>query len=180
MLKVSLAILAIPFLVAFALAWVIVISKRAQRAWASANQADLRGMHLNMLCPVADNAGQGPLSGEPLVFGRGTSPSFGLCGVSETNYTPPTGVPTGFCTINCEGVFNLTVVGKSSIGGGGLAFAIGDQVYADGGTYDPVTGCLYGFTLNGNNSAGVKFGVVLDTVASGVTQVTRVRLKQSS
>lgn len=145
----------------------------------SVNQTDLRGMHLNLPCPAADNAGQGPLSGEPLVFGRGTSPSFGLAGVSETNYTPPTGTPTGFCSVNFEGVFNLSVIAKASTGGASLAFAPGDKVYAAGGTYDIVTGCLYGFTLNGDGTNGTYFGNTLDAIAGGVTQIVRVRLKQA-
>jgi hypothetical protein len=143
----------------------------------SANQTDLRGMHLTLAAPLAANSGVGPNSGDPMVLGRGTSPSFGMCGVCETSYTPPTGTPTGNVTVNFEGVFNLTVVGKSSIGGGSVAMDIGDLVYADGGTYDPVTGWLYGFTLDANSTSGVKFGNLLDAVASGVTQVSRVRLK---
>lgn len=172
-------LIGLPVLFAVFLAWMIVISKRATRLWAAPNQTDLRGMHLNMPCPVAANNGVGPISGDPLVFGRGTSPSFGLAGVSETSYTPPTGVATGFCSINFEGVWNLTVVAKSSIGGGSLALAPGDKIYADGGTYDITTGCLYGFTLNGNASAGAYFGNTLDAVVAGVTQVVRVRLKQA-
>jgi hypothetical protein len=36
---------------------------------------------------------------------------------------------------------------------------------------------LYGFTLNGNSTGGVKFGAVLDPVLSGATTIVRVRLK---
>jgi hypothetical protein len=100
--------------------------------------------------------------------------------VCQSSYTPPTGVASGFCSYAAWGVFNLTVVGKSSIGGGGLAFFPGDTVYADGGTYDPLSGMLYGFTLNGNSTGGVKFGVTLDPILSGATTIVRVRLKTSA
>lgn len=171
--------IAAPVIFAFALAWLIVISKRAKRAYASANQADLRGMHLNILAPVAANSDVGPNSGDPMLLGRGTSPSFGLAGVCETSYTPPTGIPTGFCSVNFEGVFNLTVVAKNSINGSGVAINPGDKVYADGGTWDQSTNWLYGFTIDVNTSTGCYFGNCLDTVLSGVTQIARIRLKQA-
>ena len=146
----------------------------------STNQTDIQGMNLTMACPIGANSGVGPISNDPLVFGRGTSPSFGLAGVAQSSYTPPTGVPSGSCSIAFWGVFNLSVVGKASVGGAGLAFFPGDPVYAAGGTYDPTTGCLYGFVLNGDGTNGVKFGVVLDPVLSGATTIVRVRLKTGS
>jgi hypothetical protein len=146
----------------------------------STNQTDVQGMNLNLACPAAANSGVGPNSNDPIIFGRGTSPTFGLAGVVQTNYTPPTGVATGYCSIALWGVFNLSVVGKASIGGAGLAFAPGDRVYAAGGTYDITTGVLYGFTLNGDATNGVHFGIVLDPVVSGATTIVRVRLKTGS
>jgi len=177
MLTAAFSFLMIVILFAVALAWMIVISKRATRLWASTNQTDIQGMNLNLLSPVGANSGIGPLSNDPIVLGRGTSPSFGMALVCQSSYTPPTGTPSGFCSYAAWGVFNLTVQGKSSIGGGGLAFFPGDTVYADGGTYDPLSGMLYGFTLNGNSTGGVKFGVVLDPVLSGASTIVRVRLK---
>jgi hypothetical protein len=43
-----------------------------------------------------------------------------------------------------------------------------------------VTGCLYGFTLDGNSSGGVKFGVTLDPIVAGQTTTVRVKLKQAA
>lgn len=143
----------------------------------STNQTNIQGMNENLACPAAANSGVGPNSNDPIVFGRGTSPSFGLAGVVQTNYTPPTGIATGFCSIALWGVFNLSVIGKASTGGANLAFAPGDRVYAAGGTYDVTTGVLYGFTLNGDATSGVYFGNVLDAVVAGATTIVRVRLK---
>lgn len=145
----------------------------------SVNQVNLHGNQLTMPVPLAANAGVGPISGDPLVFGRGTSPAFGLAGVAATSYTPPTGTATGSISVDLDGVYALPVVAKSSIGGGSLAIAPGDKVYADGGTYDLTTGCLYGFTLNGNGTAGAYFGNALDAVVAGATTTVRVRLKKS-
>lgn len=135
------------------------------------NQTNLRGAHLTMPAPLAANSGVGPISGDPLVFGRGTSPSFGLAGVAETSYTPPTGTATGSVSVSFEGVYNLSCIANN-----GTIFP-GDRVHAIGGTYDPTTGCLYGFTLSNTATLGEYFGNVLDTVLTGVTAIARVRLK---
>ena len=172
-----LIILSLPVIYAVAVALFLTINRRAALLYASANQADLRGAHLTFLAPLAANSGVGPISGDPALIGRGTSPAFALAGVCDTSYTPPTGVPTGNVSVALEGVFNLTVVGKSSIGGASLAIAIGDRVYADGGTYDITTGWLYGFTLDGNSTSAAHFGNALDAVVAGATTIIRVRLK---
>lgn len=143
------------------------------------NQTNITGDYLTISAPIAANNGVGPNSGDPLLYGRGTSPGFGLACVAQTSYTPPTGTPTGNISVDLTGVWDLSVVAKSSIGGGGLAIAPGDKIYADGGTYDITTGCLYGFTLNGNSSAGAYFGNALDAIASGQTATIRVRLKKT-
>jgi len=143
------------------------------------NQTNINGDYLTIAAPVAANSGVGPISGDPLVFGRGTSPSFGLACVAQTSYTPPTGTPTGNISVDLTGVWNLSVVAKASVGGGGVAIAIGDKVYAEGGTYDVTTGCLYGFTLTTNATSGVYFGNALDAIASGQTAIIRVRLKKA-
>lgn len=140
--------------------------------------ADYRGVHLTLAAPAAANNGVGPISNDPMMLGKGTSPGFGLAGVCETSYTLPSGLtPTGNVTVDFEGVFFLPVVGKASIGGGGLAFAPGDKVYAAGGTYDVTTGWTYNLTLNGDATNGAYFGNVLDAVVSGQTTTVRVRLK---
>lgn len=143
------------------------------------NKVNNRGVSLTMAVPIAANSGVGPKTGDPLVFGRGTSPGFGLACVVTNSDTPPTGTATGNVGCDFEGVFALSVVGKSSIGGSSVVIAPGDKVYADGGTYDPTTGCLYGFTLNANSTGGAYFGNALDQVASGATTLIRVRLKVS-
>ena len=145
----------------------------------STNQNQEHGWYETMPVPIAANSGVGPIANDPLVFGRGTSPDFGLAGVAETSYTPPSGTATGSISVNFEGVYLLSVVGKDAIGGSNLAIAPGDKVYADGGTYDLTTGCLYGFTLNGNASSGAYFGNSLDAVVAGATTTVRVRLKKS-
>lgn len=133
----------------------------------------------SITAPVGANAGVGPISNDPLVYGRGTCPSFGIAGVAATSYTPPTGTPTGLITLDTEGAFYLSVVAKDDIGGSNITMEVGHAVYATGGTYDPVTGCLYGFTLTGNATAGVYFGNVLDAIVAGQTSTVRVRLKKS-
>lgn len=139
------------------------------------NKQNQRGVNITMAVPAAAAV----LTGDPLVFGRGTSPAFGLAGVADNSYTPPTGTATGNVGVDFEGVFFLSVVGKDGIGGSSLAIAPGDKIYADGGTYDVTTGCLYGFTLNGNKTAGAYFGNALDAVVAGATTTIRVRLKNS-
>lgn len=119
-------------------------------------------------------------SGDPLVFGRGTCPSFGLAGVAATSYNPPSGDPTGNIGVLFDGVFLLSVRGADApTGGNNIAINPGDRVFADGGTYDSATGCLYGFALTADASAGVYFGNALDAVGAGQTKTIRVRLKKS-
>lgn len=145
----------------------------------SVNQQGMHGWDETMPVPIAANSGVGPISGDPLLFGRGTSPAFGLAGVAETSYTPPSGTATGSISVNFEGVYFLSVVGKDAISGSNKLIQIGDKVYADGGTYDPTTGCLYGLTINGNNTSGAYYGNALDQVTAGATTTVRVRLKKS-
>ena len=143
------------------------------------NQTNINGDYLTMAAPAAANAGVGPISGDPLVFGTGSSPSFGLAGVAQTSYTPPTGIPTGNISLDLTGVWNLTVVAKDAPAGSGKAIRIGDKIYASGGTYDATTGCTYGFTLCGDSVNGVYFGNALDAISSGQTAIIRVRLKKA-
>ncbi len=143
------------------------------------NQQGQHGWQEAMSVPIAANSGVGPISGDPLLFGRGTSPAFGLAGVAETSYTPPSGTATGQIDVSFEGVYFLSVVGKDAISGSSLALQVGDKVYADGGTLDQTTACLYGFTLNGNKTSGAYFGNTLDAVTGGATTTVRVRLKKS-
>ncbi len=145
----------------------------------AANENLVRAETITMAVPIAANSGVGPISGDPLIFGRGTSPAFGLAGVAETSYTPPTGVATGNISVKFIGAFLLSVLAKSAVGGSSVAIFPGDKLYAEGGTYDQTTGCYYGFTLTTNASTGCYFGNALDAIAGGQTATIRVRLKVS-
>lgn len=127
---------------------------------------------------TADNAGAGPISGEPLIWGLANSPSVALGVVCETSYTPPGSlVPTGNITIKTIGAFFLTVSAKTSINpGASKAINPGDPIYADGGTQDTVDGLLFGITLNANSATGWLFGRAMDALAAGTTGTIRVRI----
>lgn len=127
---------------------------------------------------IADNAGVGPISGEPLIWGLAVSPAVALAVVCQTSYTPPGSlVPDGQITVKCVGASYLTVSAKTSINPGtGVAINPGDPVYADGGTLDPTDGILYGFTLNRNSTTGWFFGRAMAPLASGQTGTLPVKL----
>ena len=146
----------------------------------SANKCNERGMYLTLPVPIAANGGIGPNSGDPLMFGTGTCPGFGLAGVAESSYTEPTRVATGNIAVSFEGVYYLTVFGSSTgCPETGKAINPGDKVYADpwSGGFDATTGCRYGFALNADAVNGVYFGNALDAVGSGAVATIRVRLK---
>jgi hypothetical protein len=154
------------------------------------NQVNERGVRLTMPVPIAANAGVGPISGDPLMFGNPSAPFGGgvssrmMAGVAQTSYTPPAGMgianPDGI-SVHFEGVFLLSVAAAHSLSPAtSTAIGIGDPVYAGGnGTYDATTGCYYGFTLNADSANGHYFGNSLDAVAAGLTATIRVRLKVS-
>ena len=148
------------------------------------NEVNFRGTQLTVLAPIAANSGVGPNSGDPLIFGTGTSPSFGIACVAETSYTPPSGLtPTGYIAIKTEGVFSLLVTPQQSPGGTSQTIKPGDRIYAaNDGSFDATTGCYYGFSLcpGGGIAAasGIHFGNSLDTLTGGATKgYIRVRLK---
>lgn len=146
----------------------------------AANEVNFRGTELTVAAPVAANSGVGPISGDPLIIGQGTSPSFGIACVAETSYTPPTGSATGNIAIKTEGVFQLAVLPQdNATGGSNKTLHIGDRVYAGAdGTYDPTTGVYYGFTMCGDATRGTHFGNTLDFAAGGSVKVNlRIRLK---
>jgi hypothetical protein len=130
-----------------------------------------------MPVPVADNGGVGPVTGEPLMFG--SSGSVGLSCVAQNSYTPPTGIPNPD-GIGCAfiGAFFLSVNANDGASPpSGVAINPGDKIYAEGGTYDSVTGCYYGFVLNTQSSGTRYFGNALDAIPAGQTATIRVRLK---
>ena len=80
------------------------------------NEVNFRGTQLTVAAPAAANNGVGPNSGDPLIFGTGTSPGFGLACVAETSYTPPSGLtPSGNIAVKLEGVFSLPILPKPTI-----------------------------------------------------------------
>lgn len=119
-------------------------------------------------------------SGEPLLFGSATGHKLPCVAAQEKSTVtpvPPYDTVGDQFTADFEGVFNLTVVGKSSISPGtGAAIAKSDVVYLDSPTFDATTGLSYGGTLNANSSTGIPFGIALDAVGSGATAVIRVLL----
>ncbi len=138
------------------------------------NEVYLQGDTISMPLPAGASA---VASGDPIMFGTGTSPGYGLSGVCETSYTPPTGVATGNVAVRFKGVFSIAVLGKDAVGGSNKAFAPGDKCYYSGGTYDATTGARYGGVLTNDAVNGAYFGNVLDIVAAGATTTVRVRLK---
>lgn len=133
--------------------------------------------HIMMAVPVADNNGVGPVTNEPLMFGKAAS--IGLAGVAQNSYTPPTGIPNPQgIGVQFDGAHFLSVSANDGASPpNGVAINPGDKVYATGGTYDAVTGCLYGFVLDANSSSGRYFGNALDAIPSGQIATIRVRLK---
>ncbi len=173
-MKILLMIIAVPVVAAIALAWLITIMRRAKVCWAAPNENLVRAEDITMAAPVAANSGVGPISGDPLLFGK-------LAGIAETSYTPPTGVATGNISVKFIGAFLLSVTAKSSLSPSvNAAIAVGDKIYADGGTLaSDGSNCTYGFTLDNNSSTGVYFGNALDAITAGSTSTIRVRLKVS-
>lgn len=144
------------------------------------NEVYFRATQMTMAAPAAANSGVGPNSGDPLMFGTGTSPSYGIAVVAETSYTPPTGVASGNIAVKTEGAFQLAVLPQTKASGGSnKAIAIGDRIYAgNDGTYDSVTGCYYGFTLCLDSTNGIHYGNALTALAGGSSKGNiLVRLK---
>lgn len=127
---------------------------------------------------IAANAGVGPISGDPIIWGLANSPSVALGANVETSLTPPGSlVSDGQITIKVVGANYYTVSAKTSIAPGtGKAINPGDPIYADGGTLDTTDGILYGITLNANSNTGWYFGRAMAVLSSGQTGTIPVRL----
>jgi hypothetical protein len=135
-----------------------------------------RAEFITMPVPIAANGGIGPVTNDPLMFGAATS--VGLSGLAQTSYMPPTGIPTGSISVAFIGAEFLSVNANNGASPpSGVAINPGDKVYADGGTLDTVTGCLYGFVLDANSSGTRYYGNALDAIPAGQTATIRVRLK---
>ena len=143
----------------------------------SVNNALARAEFITMPVPIADNAGVGPVTNEPLMFGSVTTHAIAC--VAQNSYTPPTGIPNPD-GIGCAfiGAFLLSVNANDGASPpSGVAINPGDPIYADGGTLDATTGCQYGFVLDTKSSGTRYFGNALDAIPAGQTATIRVRLK---
>lgn len=119
-------------------------------------------------------------SGDLLLFGRGTKIMVGTAQESQAaSGSPVYDDNSGFITMQVTGAMNLSVSGfvsKSPSAGG--AIKRGDPVYADGGTFDPVTGITYANSIDADAN-GTFIGLAMDPVAAGATTTIRVILKNS-
>lgn len=120
-------------------------------------------------------------SGAPLLFGKGTH-VIACCACEPQTNVPPIPVydsGTGYISVDAEGVWSLSVSATTSGSpSAGANINPGDAIYADGGTYDPVTGITYGIKLD-VDTGGTFFGIALDALAAGLTANIKVILKNS-
>jgi len=119
-------------------------------------------------------------SGAPVIFGRGSRTMAGVTVEAQNPTTNPAfDSNSGYLTVDFEGSYNLTVkattLGSPSAG---AAINPGDAIFADGGTYDPVSGLTTGIVLS-VDTGGTFFGISLDKLAAGTTGTIRVILKNS-
>lgn len=130
-------------------------------------------------CPIT--------SGLPVVLrgllatAAGRGEPLGTALIANESPVSPTGGYDGFCSFDHNGGFNLTVTAESAESPViNSAVQPGDTIYANlnSGTYDPVSGLLYGITLD-KNPSGVKFGwVALGSLTAGSTGTVTVMLFQ--
>ncbi len=132
--------------------------------------------------PQSGNANITIASGEPLLFGNGlgSTKPIACVAVEATNSTnPPYDNNSPYITVDCEGVYNLTVQATSQKSpSAGAAINPGDAIFADGGTYDPLTGVTHGITLD-VDTTGVFFGRSMDALAAGLTGTLRIILRNA-
>lgn len=123
-------------------------------------------------------AGINIASGQPLLYGEGT-PLAGVAVAAQNTAHPVYDSNSGYLTVDFEGAYNLTVVAETlSSVSAGAAFKPGDKVFASGGTYDPLTGITYGFTLC-NDPNGTFFGRIMQSLGAGLTATVVVILRNA-
>lgn len=140
----------------------------------ASNKVGERGTPLQFTVPAAAAV----KSNDPLLLGS-------LAVVANESDGDATRPSTGIISGDLEGVFNLSVVAKTSLSPStGSAVNPGDKIYADGGTLDANSGITYGFTLD-KNSSGTLFGTAVSItggngplITSGSTATIAVRLKE--
>jgi hypothetical protein len=117
-------------------------------------------------------------SGDLIIFSQGTKTLVGVANASQpASGTQPYDSNSGYFSIDTEGVFNFTVKAQvSSSPSAGAAIKPGDAIFADGGTFDSITGVTYGSTLD-KDSNGTFVGLSLDSLSAGSTGTIRVALK---
>jgi len=147
------------------------------------NKNQERFATLEVGVPQSGGANVAIESGAALLFGNANTNSHPIACVateatSSTN--PPYDNNTPFMTVDCEGVYTLTVSATTQKSpSAGAAINPGDAVYYDGGTYDPATGITYGGSLDVDTS-GVFFGRSLDALAAGQTGTLKVLLRNAA
>lgn len=121
-------------------------------------------------------------SNDVLLFGQATHVMIGVAQTSvPASLTAGTVYDdnTGFVTVQVTGAANLTVSAfRSKSPSAGAAINRGDAIYADGGTFDPVSGITYGNSLD-VDTAGTFIGIAMDPLAAGATGSIRVILRNS-
>jgi hypothetical protein len=129
---------------------------------------------IELLMPTAAVIAPGDL----LLFGTGTHVLVGIANDGQNLTTKPIYYPnSGYLSLDCEGAFSLTVVAQTSKSpSAGAAITPGMQLYADGGTYDPVTGITYGSTIDADTN-GTFIGLSEGSLAAGTTGTINVSLK---
>jgi hypothetical protein len=140
----------------------------------AANKLLERLATLDLLMPTGVNIA----SGQPLLYGESAALPMVATAAQNTS-NPNYDSNSGYLACDCEGAYNLTVLAETlGSTSAGAAFKPGDKVYASGGTYDPVSGITYGFTLC-NDTTGTFFGRILQSLAAGTSATVGVLLRNA-
>jgi hypothetical protein len=119
--------------------------------------------------------------GAVLLWGSGTHVLVGVANDGQNLTTlPPYYSNDGYISLDTEGSFALTVIARTqSSPSAGAAITPGMAIYADGGTYDPVTGITYGSTLDADSN-GTFVGLSEGSLAAGTTGTINVTIKNAA
>ena len=144
-----LAVLSLPIAIAMALAWMLVISRRAKHLHAMQNQvySGTPTSRRFVALPAAAANTTFAVAGQPILIG--VEPCVTLDAYQSA---------TGGCTCLFNGSFSTTIIARSA--NSPLVTAQvnpGDKLYYSQGTFDPTTNVTYGGVLDKNISE-VPFG----------------------
>jgi|GEM_PF-5360561 len=122
-------------------------------------------------------------SNDVLLFGHNVGSRgnimAGVAQESQNSSYPSYDNNSGFLTVDFEGAYNLNVTAQTSKSpSAGANINRGDEIFADGGIYDPVSGITYHNSLD-VDSSGTFVGIALDPLAAGTTGMIRVILKNA-